>query len=500
MRRNLPTALQSVPRTDSNPALRAENDVVFTIKLKLECVTPVIGGGVESYVPDSVDFVRVPGIRGRLREFWRALEPAKSASIEAKALFEKEVELWGGVAPEGEKKARRSRVEVSVEVPSGTHGREYPAGWHEPRESGGFSALPKWRDAPLAYGCFPLQQSREWLNDAEGKMPRAPTRSLREGMRFELRMSLVRARKSTDPPDIEAQRLLGSLFCWIYLGGLGGRTTRGFGCLRVHGNAEIQGLDSELAKQWIDLFAGPRRAESTEQWLRDGFKSAGLADNCERIEFRWATLHRSTICAGPPQASAEAAHGLMLRKLQEFRQGVRFARNPGRGTNRPGQTRWPEANLLKRRSEQAPQFKPRWEHPPTVPFTGKDCAPRAAFGLPLIVSFKDRVDSTANATLEHDGADGGRWTSPVRLRSIPCLDGRWVPLVVALARRPQNVKINFKTPPSSSTKNSVPVRGTNSGAQGPVATFLDRNGGDAVDAFLDWLATENGFAFSGSGR
>lgn len=506
MRRILPAALQTVPSKEW------KTDRSFSVKLELECVTPLIGGGVESYVPDTVDYVRVPGIRGRLREFWRALEPAPRDS---NSLFRGEICLWGGVTPD-DIGSGKSRVEIRVHVPRKNRGREYPAGWHEPRRNGGFSALPKWRDPTLSYGCFPLQQPRKALDAAGGRMPRVGTRNLREGLRFQIELRLAPAKELTDADTriVEANRLLGSLFCWVYLGGLGGRTTRGFGALRVCGQVDIQsnGIEPEYTEKWIELFAGPRKAETAEQWLRKGLALAGIGDCTESSEappgsqeqpwhFEWPTLHGAKIYAGPPQATADAAHGMLLRALQTFRQGEGVGRNPGQGTGRPGQSRWPEANLLKRKRDEVAKSKREWEHPPPE-FSGNASAPRAAFGLPIVVSFKDEKDFPANATLEAAGNGGGRWTSPVRLRPVLCADGRWVPLVVALDRRPDEVKIAFKTPTKTAHESSphVSVCGLNSGAQPPIAGYLDKNGGDAVDAFLDWLVTERRFVGSRGGR
>lgn len=524
MRRILPAALQTGPVKEKPTSAAARSAKwAWSVCVELECVTPVVGGGVEAYVPDSVDFVRVPGIRGRLRQFWRALEPEP---ISAGELFEKESALWGGVSGE-EQGGRRSRVEITVKVLPESRVREYPAGWHEPRRNGGVSALPTWLSRDLGYALFPLQRSRKELEAEGNTMPRVPTKMVREGLRFELRLRLAWPDKLPDSRSggerlvqretlaAESRRLLGALLCWIYLGGLGGRTTRGFGALMVC-RSSVEDLDPPCRDEWQELLRGPKGANDVGNWLTASLTFAGLGTAGEGGRFGWATLHDVEYCAGPPQATAQAAHGMMVKALQAFRQGAGVGRNPGRERNRPGRSRWPEADVMKRSWKRLNRTQERWEHPPASS-TVEDCAPRAAFGLPIVLSFKDRYDSRANAILNPGDKGARRWASPVLLRPMRCAKGQkvqWVPLIVVLTRRPgrtrkdpgghgeqPHVELSFtdRKPLGSSDLPRVPIRGS-SGAQPPIADYLKRCRGDAVDAFLSWLSEEHRFTRSRGDR
>jgi CRISPR-associated protein Cmr1 len=55
----------------------------------------MLGGGPQARRLDEVDGIRVPGIRGQLRFWWRALFAGAASSIAD--LFTRESALWGGI-------------------------------------------------------------------------------------------------------------------------------------------------------------------------------------------------------------------------------------------------------------------------------------------------------------------------------------------------------------------------------------------------------------------
>ncbi len=62
MRKTLPPELCVQPNTN-----RPTEPWLLDVELPIECITPVIGGGVESFEPDEIDVVRVPSLRGQLQ-------------------------------------------------------------------------------------------------------------------------------------------------------------------------------------------------------------------------------------------------------------------------------------------------------------------------------------------------------------------------------------------------------------------------------------------------
>ena len=377
----------------------------WRLVLPLRVITPIVGGGVEAMEPDTVDIVRLPEVRGVLRWWWRALYAGEAE--EPDALFQREAALWGGVdVPAGpEKTSYRSRVRLQSRILS--PGRVVPAGTHQPGRDGKPRAFPTWTlGKGLGYALFPLQRTTDERRKFRGQA--MPTRAVRTGVRFELSVAVVappRPKDETDEgkrqrlqarwPD-EIREVLQTLWAWIHLGGLGARTRRGFGALALDGDARVgegfPGPEDAAALLAEDLAAGWRRLQGLN---RLGPRLAG-----------------ARLLVGPEARDAAAAHEALVSALWTFRQGVGFAREAGKG--RPGHSRWPEAEHLRRLNEGRAEGGGDPGEEPGVP--------RAAFGMPLIVQFKDAKDRGAGATIVPAGergdaeADGARWASPVLLR------------------------------------------------------------------------------------
>jgi CRISPR-associated protein Cmr1 len=262
--------------------------------------------------------------------------------------------VFGGV---GSGKPRRSGLVVSVAAP--------------PRESqrvdvfkrdDRFGVLPGMK--PLAYGAFPL---------------RATAQPLIHGQLSEIRgtFRLALAYSGGVKDDVDA-----ALWAWAHFGGLGARTRRGFGAI------------SQVSEGLISI--------------EDGFtqfvKHAGLNAPWPHLATRPVLSHRTFGGAG-------AAHEALLQALARLRQSPELGRNPGHHPGRPGRSRWPEADATRALTGQAAA-----EH--AVRTVVVDKFPRAKFGLPIILHFKDRGDP-ADAQLQARDVHGqvlDRWASPLLLR------------------------------------------------------------------------------------
>lgn len=184
---------------------------------------------------------------------------------------------------------------------------------------------------------------------------------------------------------------------WLLFGGVGGRTRRGFGAVSN------------------DRLPDPVRfvARFTRQGTLRGVP----------------TLHGATVkVSARAFASADEAHRMALDKLRELRQGVNVGRNPGQAAGRPGRSRWPEADTLRRDlGTNSPGHAPA--HPVRK-------YPRAAFGLPIVFQFKDRTTGDPpTAQLVPGPIAGlvvrGRMASPLILRPTPRA-AQWAPLALRL--------------------------------------------------------------------
>lgn len=73
------------------------------LRIRLEVVTPILGGSHLTRAIDDVDVIRAASVRGHLRFWWRALYASQCSSDEE--LYQRESTLWGRAATD----ARRWR-------------------------------------------------------------------------------------------------------------------------------------------------------------------------------------------------------------------------------------------------------------------------------------------------------------------------------------------------------------------------------------------------------
>lgn len=168
---------------------------VFVFRCAL--VTPMYGGGVHAGRVDTAMPIRVTGIRGQLRRWWRLLALARHGSTPPTStqLFEEERAVWGGLGSAGS--LARSKVGVKVSA-----ARVAPG------------SLRRARDYPDArYALFPADEQ---------------TRLLPPGLEFRLTVSV---------PESAAEHVLQSLRWWAAFGGVGARTRRGLGAVLVRDDA-----------------------------------------------------------------------------------------------------------------------------------------------------------------------------------------------------------------------------------------------------------------------
>jgi len=203
----------------------------------------------------------------------------------------------------------------------------------------------------------------------------------------------------TKPEQIEQVRE--ALRWWASFGGLGARTRRGLGAIEVRENGK------------------PLQAVTGEE--------VGQVGGC--------------LALGEAKKDATSAWESAVKSLETFRQGRDVGRNPGSGNNRPGRSRWPEADQIRRHTG---QYSPK--HAPAHPV--QDAYPRAAFGLPIVFHFKDNDSGDpANHILEPEASD--RMASPWILR--PYFDGKdYRPMALLLPGWEERVSVlvRFKNGPS----------------------------------------------------
>ncbi len=262
--------------------------------------------------------------------------------------------------------------------------------------------------------------------------------------------------------DVEA-----AFWAWAHFGGLGGRARRGFGAVaEMHrGRGSLAGLD--------------------EGWRR--FVSGAAVPWPHLPAFDARRLRRK---AGGWKTGADAQEYLLgvLRKLRQGDTGRRREADdvPGR---HPGRSYWPEPDAIRKITKaRAPDHK--------QPVTQVDAFPRAAFGMPIIFHFKDRLDPPDTTLLPQVGGKvKGRLASPLVLRPHRAPDGSIEALALALDHALPDGLVLVEEPKGKPKKEhavrSRPLtrdEALHLGLGGRPSPFVTMTGGvvaDPIDRFLE---------------
>ena len=167
-----------------------------------------------------------------------------------------------------------------------------------------------------------------------------------------------------------------ALSAWFYFGGIGARTRRGCGSLSCDKNP------------------------------------AGLSEILQDAPF--ITLWRKKA------KDSLSAWSYAVKRYRDYRQ----TRNKGQGNNRPGRSRWPEADSLRQITGKSADRHRTAITSPLPSF------PRAALGMPIIFHFKDRGEPD-DVTVIPNIEGSSRMASPVITKALYD-NGSWYSAVIIL--------------------------------------------------------------------
>jgi CRISPR-associated protein Cmr1 len=414
---------------------------VCEITVRLEVVTPILGGGTQTRTVDDVDVIRAASVRGQLRFWWRALYSANCPT--SKELYTRESGLWGRAAAD---EGGRSAVGIGIHIEQTSETDQSQIRLYDSKDG---------KATQGAYALWPAREERKTNTLTASR--RTP------GIRF--RMTLLA------PVDREGE-VRNAVRAWLLFGGYGSRTRRGLGSFKVLDDP-TSWLPSRATRDAIttlfdlDILATPGKVASDSPWL------AGAALQVGKVE-----------------RDAMKAWTTALDWLKEFRQGTTGqpgdrAREPGTGKpqpQRPSMSNWPEADKIRRI-----RGKTR-SHPPVHNAT--PVWPRAGFGLPIIGQFQTKARD--GGRLDEPGPFELRWrsgntehdrlASPLIVKAMPLADGRFAPCALWLNR--------------AYPSGDVVLRGVNNSAApfdllkapGDTARFSPLADKQSLrEAFLDWL-------------
>lgn len=324
-------------------------EVEFTVE------TPVHGGGVRPGQVDPVTGVRAAEVKAALRFWWRATHGCLMKSLDG--MRQSEQRLFGSAVTQGNSSSGPGLVQLQVLVPKNAAPK---------------AINPNDKGKGVKYGAFAAIQNNESLWHLPGT--------------YVLRLTAP----SHKPTQTDITQLKDAVAAFFALGGIGGRTRRGFGAVFAKKGAPNFDLDQFLARQGARLDNVPGLAGGMVDYSSQTYETGeeALEDGLERL---WA-----------------------------FRQGDE-GRTPkytraGGGAPRPGQSFWPEADFVRRKSPGA------WAHRPVFTI---DELPRATFGMPLIIDIRGNNEPD-KATIAPDAKkDQDRLASPLILRPVKVpLNGR----------------------------------------------------------------------------
>jgi len=404
------------PAYENLPAAKARatrgGPEVREISVRLEVVTPILGGGTQTRAVDEVDIIRAATVRGHLRFWWRCLYAAQHPS--ASALYARESEVWGRAATD---EGGRSAVEICIDV----------------ERTGGIDTSDiNLQQTPGAYALWSARAERR-----QGQITKPPAPRRVPGTQFWL--TLIAA-------SSYEREVRNALRAWILFGGYGGRTRRGLGSLRV----------LEDPNSWLPSNATYKAIEDLFGFDIFAKQKAGPGDV--------PCLGGAALQVGGSDRDAMEAWTTALDWLKEFRQGTSGARqaDPSGNNQRPSISNWPEGDKVRRLS--SPKKGLPWAHKPR--HNGTPVWPRAGFGLPIIGQFQQQSrqarpgwkkgdktprnlyweelpSSDPNYGTEPAGfelrwqsgnTEHDRLASPLIVKALPLADGSFVPCALWLNR------------------------------------------------------------------
>jgi CRISPR-associated protein Cmr1 len=429
----------AIPECPQPPAARSSGRV--TREYQISLITPLFGGGAAPGKTDEDSPIRGTSIRGNLQFWWRATRGGRYANHHD--LFARHAEIWGTTE-------RASPVEIAVRAVTTKPARSCARyEWNQKARGGKGGWRLVWEasfaSSPLPYALFSFQGKQPASRNGE---PEEPPATFIETAAFTLRLRYPKGSSE----DVET-----AVWAWVNFGGLGARTRRGCGAL----------FCKELA---------PKDASDLERWFKDGaFKVGGAVRD-------WPTMPDVLLVGELEQAPIDAWKEV-IGFLQKFRQGEELGRNKG-SDNRPGRSRWPEPETIRRVTGRHSSQHARLADIPD------DAFPRAEFGLPIVFHFKDeRDDDPPDTVLYPSGAE--RMASPLILKPLALANGTAVPLILRLVTPPlEGVELKQGS-------NALELPATTVVRASRLATYRDSplsasESGSAVEAFLLY-ARSNGF-------
>ena len=375
-------------------------------KRSYQVITPMLGGGSKVQHPDAQTVVRASQIRGLLRYWWRATRGGQYQTVTE--LKHAEALIWGGQTD-----GTMLPSAIAIDVYESNSGNKV----HTDADVVSNGAATKIDDVTsrFSYVLWPLRPQNNTPVDYD----------LRKDVTFSIAITY---------PERMHLDLHAALWAWETFGGIGGRTRRGLGALRLDtlNDKKVRLLSSEEFSQEL--------MRNYTQFVWHGVSKLGIP---HIYGIRGIGEYQKTTASVGLTTIAKSPADQWLRLVQRYRayRQERYYRNVN-GSNRPfGSSVWPDANAIRSAFKVQPHTQSPYKAEPHVA--------RAQLGLPVGMSFMpakfDESNSSRTAFML-DNAEG-RHASPLIFR--PCaVEGGAIGLIIVLG----NSRIDY--PVRLSTKES----------------------------------------------
>lgn len=384
---------------------------IITQEREYKLITPLFGGGAVTGAPDEVTVIRGTEIRGHLRFWWRACYGGRYATV--KEMKEDEDRIWGAAAKKDEKlkgKIEDEETSTTVQIIVKPLNEEQAVEPFEIKPTDSKGTGDRWTDEynPAlkipAYAAFPLQ-----LTSAERKQEERPkSRFVYEDIEFCLTISFPQGAKK----DIE-----GTLWAWETFGGIGARTRRGFGAIKLQAVALIEYKSEGKARQHVPLEMLPVATNNgVKEWITKKFAYFGIEKKAPAgVPSLSMNMLEAQLYIMPSSSNAKDAWKGLIEKLRTFRQ-------PPKGNN----SDWPDTRAIKRlRNTINPSAQQRYAFP------------KAVLGLPIVFHFPDKGKDN-DLTLQGAQKGHDRLASSLILRPLLCRNQEAVGLAILLENHVEN--------------------------------------------------------------
>ena len=385
-----------------------------TLTLALETITPVYGGGTMAGEVDMLVPFRPRAIKNAIRHWWWLIN--RHTYPDSTELYAEMGRLFGAACESDSGGPGLVQVRVSQPAPGEIANRVkryFP--WRPPRRGAHGNAWRPDTANAWAYALFPakgeqrIERERDtWstlltqidVANPNGLVPysadldlsawfkSAPRPVIVAGLRFAVEVSMDCARLT----KCESVQVIDAVRAWVSLGGIGARTHRGLGALKVCQCSAKGALVKAIAptQGWPDI-------ERFDKWLEEKIPEA------------------TCVIDDVAKPTAGIAWESALKRYRNFRQARQT-----RANNIPARSYWPKVDVVRQKGYLNDGHRP---HHPAVSAT-KFPLPELFFGAPI------EVGTQANkTTVAYEGAE--RFASPLILRPL-CIAGQYHSAAIVL--------------------------------------------------------------------